>query len=358
MCPPIVINSGKKRYDFIEPRPGPRLQKFHGRQEVFVRHAGAEKRPSRGLLLDRKEAVRFFGSEDPAGCAFQAFEIELHLLHQSGIEHPADFEIAVDGIRPFLRGARVADRSNHQRIELRVLRFFHPVVLEQALELRIQLLVVGHAVEVVPLSHPLDVQNHQRNRQRMLRENRLRNGFRRTDDFAVAAEGTEEVLAKPLEQVDVLGFFAGEIQKRPDAGIVSVQHWPGMIEYEGQDELLDKAEYVEVVVPTNVIESETLLWRQEVERLDPGQRLRQKRLAEVQAFVASDQIFDPPVHFFRCCERIFKRVVGPGVAVSLGFALIAFMLVPPSCSASRVSSDGECDPLAEIRIWYERLKNH
>src|SRR4029453_16449370 len=98
------------RHYFIEPRPGPWLQKFHGRQEVFVRHASAEKRPSRGLLLDRKEAVRFFGSEDPAGSAFAVLEIELHLLHQPGIEHPADFEITVDGIRPFLRGARVSDR--------------------------------------------------------------------------------------------------------------------------------------------------------------------------------------------------------------------------------------------------------
>ena len=93
-----------------------------------------------------------------------------------------------------------------------MLRFFHPVVPEQALELRIQLLVIGHAVEVVPLSHPLDVQNHQRNRQRMLRENRLRNGFRRSDDFAVAAEGTEKVFAKSLEQIDVLGLFAGELE--------------------------------------------------------------------------------------------------------------------------------------------------
>src|SRR5262249_49499745 len=218
---------------------------------------------------DGKEVFRFFGGEDPPACTFEAFEIELHLLQECGIDHPADLEIAVDGICTFLRGAYVGDRSKHQRIKLRVLRFFHPVVLEQALELRIQLLVVVHAVQVMPLSHPLDVQNHKRNRQRMLRENRMCNSFGRTDDFAVAAEGTQEVFPKSLEQIDVLGLFDGEVQKCAESGIVSVQYWPGMIEDEGQDELLDKAEYIKVVVPPNLIESEALARCQEVEWFDP-----------------------------------------------------------------------------------------
>ncbi len=85
-----------------------------------------------------------------------------------------------------------------------------------------------------------------------------------------------------------------------------------MIEYEGQDELLDETEYIEVVVPTNLIEGETLLRCQEVERLDPGQRLRQKRPAEVEVFAASDQIFNPPVHLLRCGEGSFEGIVRPG----------------------------------------------
>ena len=71
-----------------------------------------------------------------------------------------------------------------------MLGLFHPVMPQKALELLVEVAVILDALEVVPLSHPLDVQNHKRNRQWMLRENRLRNGFRRTDDFAVAAEGT------------------------------------------------------------------------------------------------------------------------------------------------------------------------
>ena len=57
-----------------------------------------------------------------------------------------------------------------------------------------------------------------------------------------------------LEQVDVLGFLAGEVEQRADAPVVIQQMRPGMIEHEGEDELLDHAEDAQILVRGNLVQ--------------------------------------------------------------------------------------------------------
>ena len=68
----------------------------------------------------------------------------------------------------------------------------------------------------------------------------------------------EKIRAKPLEEVDVFGFFAGEVQECSNAGIVAAQHGARVIQDEGQDEFLNQPERVEIIMSSNLIEDEPL----------------------------------------------------------------------------------------------------
>src|SRR5678816_2438015 len=155
------------------------------------------------------------------------------------------------------------------------------MVFEQTLELSVQFLVINNTVYEVPLSHPLDMQDYESNGKWMLGQHSLGDRFGRSNDFAGAAEGLEEVLAKAFEEVDVLGLFACKFQEGTHASIVSVKRGPRVIEHERQDELFDKTEDVQVVVASDLIENASLLRGKEGERLHASQGFRQKRLAEV-----------------------------------------------------------------------------
>src|SRR5690349_17753483 len=77
---------------------------------------------------------------------------------------------------------------DHQRVELRVLCFLHPVMAQQALELRVEVFVVSNAVERMRLCHPLDPQDDERHAQRAVGQNGLSDFLRRPDGFAVRHE--------------------------------------------------------------------------------------------------------------------------------------------------------------------------
>ena len=53
-----------------------------------------------------------------------------------------------------------------------MLHFFNPVMFEQALELRIEILVVFDALEVMTLDHPLDVKRRDRHGQWIVSQDR------------------------------------------------------------------------------------------------------------------------------------------------------------------------------------------
>ena len=79
-----------------------------------------------------------------------------------------------------------------------------------------------------------------------------------TDDLAFDRKAADERLVKALEQVDVLGFLAGEIEDRPDPPVVVRQMRPRMIEEERQDELLDDPEDAEILMRADLVEDALL----------------------------------------------------------------------------------------------------
>ena len=186
-------------------------------------HPRSEKRPARRLLLDREEPLGLFRCEGPARCALQAFEVELHLLHQSGVEHASDLEISVDGRCALLLAC--TRRQMARTISVSSFACCASSIqwcLSRLLNCGSSAVVARHALEVVPLRHPLDVKDDERDGQGMLGQYCLRDGFGRSDDFTIAAEGIEEILRETPEQIDVLGLLAGEVQERADARVVPV----------------------------------------------------------------------------------------------------------------------------------------
>ena len=84
-------------------------------------------------------------------------------------------------------------------------------MLEQALELRVQFLIVLHTFLVMALCHPFDVQNRQRHRQRIVRQNRLGDRLRRADYRRFVSEAFLKLFAKKFEELNMFSFFAGEL---------------------------------------------------------------------------------------------------------------------------------------------------
>jgi AraC-like DNA-binding protein len=68
-----------------------------------------------------------------------------------------------------------------------------------------------------------------------------------------------------------------------------------VIEHEGQNELLDKAESVEIAEAANLIEQNLLVSTKKIERLYARQRLGHERFSEIEAFVAADNVLNSPV---------------------------------------------------------------
>ena len=103
------------------------------------------------------------------------------------------------------------------------------------------------------------------------------------DDLARGCRTTLEDVAEALEEVDVLGLLAGELQQGPGAPVVVREVRPRMVEDEREDELLDEAEDREVGVRPDLVQRQRLVLREEVEAGGVRQRLGHERPAEVEA---------------------------------------------------------------------------
>ena len=117
--------------------------------------------------------------------------------------------------------AAFGERLDHQRVELGVLRLLHPVMLQEALEQGIEVGVVPDAVDIMVLGHPLDHQDDQRDRERIVAKHLGGDRLGRADHGAGRAEALGEQGVELAEQVDVLGLLAGEVEQGADAMIVA-----------------------------------------------------------------------------------------------------------------------------------------
>ena len=104
----------------------------------------------------------------------------------------------------------------------------------------------------------------------------------RADRLAGRSEGLGEALVEELEEVDVLGFLAREIEQGADPVVVAVQLRAGMVEHEGEDELLHQAEYGQIFVAANLVEDALLVVAQEGDRRGAREGFRQEAAAEVE----------------------------------------------------------------------------
>ena len=69
-----------------------------------------------------------------------------------------------------------------------MLRLFDPVMTQQALELRVEFIVVADALEIVLLRHPFDSENDERHAQRTVRQDGLADFLSWPNGFAVRHE--------------------------------------------------------------------------------------------------------------------------------------------------------------------------
>ena len=95
--------------------------------------------------------------------AFERLHVEFDLLPEPAIDQAADGSVIADALFNLGRASSRRQSLSHQRIELGVLRLFHPVVPEQTFELRVEDLVIPNAVQVVALCHPFDMQDNENN---------------------------------------------------------------------------------------------------------------------------------------------------------------------------------------------------
>src|SRR5262249_14184575 len=112
--------------------------------------------------------------------------------------------------------------------------------------------------------------------------------------------------AEALEELDVLGLLGRELEQRARAEVVPREARARVVEHEGQDELLDQAEGVEVAVAAGLVLEQALARGEERERLDAGQRLRQEGTREVERVAGTDQVLDLPA---RLAQGIAQRAL-------------------------------------------------
>lgn len=137
------------------------------------------------------------------------------------IQKHADIGVVFKGLIDLALRCLLRQGVDHQGIELGVLGLLQPVVLEQAFELLVQILIIPYALDIVSLGHPLDVENRERHSQRAVREHKPCHIIRGANEITLVAETLLEFFAEAFEEVNVLGFLAGKSEQGPDPVIIS-----------------------------------------------------------------------------------------------------------------------------------------
>src|SRR5262245_33978882 len=293
--------SAEGRSDGRDPLRGP--EALEDLDEGGVGHPRPEVGPPERAALHLEVALPFGRREDAPRRRLERDEVHVDLRGQPLVEEAADVEKAADGGVDLGGAPPGGERLDHEHVELGVLRLLHPVVAEQALELRVQTFVVLHALEVVPLGHPLDLEGDEGDRERVVGEDLAGDDVAGAYRPALGAEALAEILPEAAEELDVLRLLAGELEEGSDARVVPAELRPRVVDDEGEDELLDEAERREVLVPADLVERPLLGGRQELEALDASEGLGEEGLAEVEPLLASDQVLDAPADLFRRGER-------------------------------------------------------
>src|SRR5688572_10017690 len=212
----------------------------------------------------------------------ECVEIERRLGLQAAVEELRDREDVVDGLIDLGLAASFGKRIHDQSVELRVLRFVDPVMLEQTLEERVDVAVVLDAAEVVLLRHPFDHQDDEADRERIVAEDLVTDCLGWSDHWNFDREASDESCVEALEQMDVLRFLAGEVEQRANTPVILEQVRTGMVEQEGKDELLHHAEHAQIFVRGDLVQSPLLESVEAWKRTRSRQAFRHEVAGEVQ----------------------------------------------------------------------------
>ena len=110
------------------------------------------------------------------------------------------------------------------------------------------------------LGHPLDHQDDEADRERIVAEHLGADRFGRADHPAFDREAADEGGVEALEQMDVLGFLAGEVEERPHPPVVVVvQRGARVIDQEREDELLHDPEDRQILMRADLVEDALLV---------------------------------------------------------------------------------------------------
>src|SRR5690349_5209062 len=226
----------ERRRHALNSQPSLRRQRLKRLEHLLVRHTRAEISPTIRSQLHAPKLRRFSLRQAATTRLFEAAQIKFHLLLESAIEKAPDLQILLNSAHDLLFTTTVCERFNHQRVEFRVLHFFNPVMFEQALELRIEFLIVSDAFEEVPLHHPLDVKRRYRYRERIVYQYCGRDRLGWTNDVTERAKSVFKFHAEAFEKLNMFRFFTRKLQQRAHAEVITAQLWASMVQYERQYE--------------------------------------------------------------------------------------------------------------------------
>ena len=110
---------------------------------------------------------------------------------------------------------------------------------------------------------------------------------------------------KALEQLYMLGLFAGEIEDRADLPVVAEQMRPRMIDDERKNELFDDPEDTKILMGADLVEDPLLERVQALDRRGAGQALGHKVAREIEFLVLSEHVVELPLGPERRGQRRF-----------------------------------------------------
>src|SRR5437899_5576691 len=140
-----------------------------------------------------------------------------------------------------------------------MLGFLQPMIFQQTLELPVEILIVLDAFDVVPESHPLDVQNRDSDSQRTMRKHEPLHVLGRANEITLAPEACFELLSETLKKMNVLDLLTREPEQGSHAIVVCPELQPRMVHHVGKNKFFDETEHSEVLMAPDLIQSSLFL---------------------------------------------------------------------------------------------------
>src|SRR4249919_1130755 len=119
--------------------------------------------------------------------------------------------------------------------------------------------------------------------------------FRWADHLALYRKAADKRRMEAFEEVDVLRFFASEIEDRSHPPVVTQKVRTRMVDHERKNELFDDAEDTKVLMCTDLVEQALLDRVQTLDRCRAGEALGHHVTREVEFLVLAQDVVELPL---------------------------------------------------------------